>query len=215
MRILRKVLLGILVMTMVLVLVGGGIAYLMVRRTFPQINGTLRVAGLQDRVEIYRDKWGVPHIYAGSEHDALFAQGYVHAQDRLWHMEFNRRVGAGRLSEVLGEAALKQDRFLRTIGLYRAAQADFQILPSEVVADLQAYADGVNAFIFTHQDRLPLEFTLLGFTPEPWAPVDSVAWAKVMCMSLSGNWENELLRQRLISGLGEDRAWELAPPYPA
>jgi penicillin amidase len=214
-RILRRVLLSLLVVTMVLVLVGGGIAYLVVRRTFPQINGTLRVAGLQDRVEIYRDKWGVPHIYAGNEHDVLFAQGYVHAQDRLWHMEFNRRAGAGRLSEVLGEAALKQDRFLRTIGLYRAAQADLQILPPEVVAALQAYADGVNAFIFTHQDRLPLEFTLLGFTPEPWAPVDSVVWGKVMCMSLGGNWKYELLRQKLISGLGEDRAWELAPPYPA
>ncbi len=214
MRALGKVLSGILIVVVVLLLVVSSIAYLFVHRSFPQTDGTLLVAGLQDRVEIYRDTWGVPHIFARNEYDVFFAQGYVHAQDRLWQMEFSRRIGAGRLSEVLGEATLPSDRFLRTIGLYRAAQADLEVLPVEIVDALQAYADGVNAFIDTHQGRLPLEFVLLGFQPEPWTPTDSLAWGKVMCMDLGGNWESELLRQKLISALGEDKMRELVPPYP-
>ncbi len=214
MRVLRRVVLGILVAVLVLLMLGGGGAYLFVRRAFPKTNGTLQVAGLQDRVEIYRDEWGVSHIFAQNEHDVFFAQGYVHAQDRLWQLEFNRRVGAGRLSEVLGEATLKSDRFLRTIGLYRAAQADLAVLPAETINVLQAYADGVNAFIETHKASLPLEFTLLGFKPEPWTPMDTLAWGKVMCMDLGGNWEYELLRAQLIAAFGEEKTRELTPPYP-
>lgn len=216
MRVLRKIVLGILVLVLVFaLLLAGGAYFVFIRSTFPQTNGTVRVAGLGDSVDVYRDKWGVPHIYAENEHDLFFAQGYVHAQDRLWQMEFNRRVGAGRLSEVLGESTLTSDRFLRTIGLYRAAQADLQVLPAEVINALQAYADGVNAFITTHQNNLPLEFTLLEFKPEPWAPTDTLAWGKVMSMNLSGNWQNELVRQQLIAALGEDKVRELLPPYPA
>jgi penicillin amidase len=214
MRILCKIVLGILIVLLVLSLAAAGGAYYFLSRSFPKTNGTLPVAGLQDRVEVYRDKWGVPHIFAQNEHDLYFAQGYVHAQDRLWQMEFNRRVGAGRLSEVLGEATLKSDRFLRTIGLYRAAQEDLKALPSAVIDVLQAYADGVNAFVATHQDRLPLEFTLLGFQPEPWTPTDTLAWGKVMCMDLGGNWEGELLRMQLVAAFGEEKARELVPPYP-
>jgi penicillin amidase len=216
MRVLRKVVLGALVLVLVFALLLAGGAYVVfIRSTFPQIQGTLPVAGLQGRAEVYRDKWGVPHIFADNEHDLFFAQGYVHAQDRLWQMEFNRRIGAGRLSEVLGESTLDSDRFLRTIGLYRAAQADLQVLPPEVLAVLQAYADGVNAFIATHQNNLPLEFTLLGFKPEPWTPTDTLAWGKVMSMDLGGNWESELVRQQLISAMGEEKVRELLPPYPA
>ena len=111
---LRKLAL-VLTVVVVLLLVVSSVAYLFVHRSFPQTDGNLLVAGLQDRVEIYRDTWGVPHIFARNEYDVFFAQGYVHAQDRLWQMEFSRRVGAGRLSEVLGEATLDSDRFLRTI----------------------------------------------------------------------------------------------------
>lgn len=214
MRLLRKVVTGILVTALILATIAVTIGYVVIRRTFPQINGTLQVAGLVDAVEIVRDKWGVPHIYAKNEHDLFFAQGYVHAQDRLWQLEFSRRIGAGRLSEVLGEAGLENDRFLRTIGLYRAAQADYEVLPAEVIDVLQAYSDGVNAFIDTHRGRLPLEFMLLGFTPEPWTPVDSLAWGKVMCLSLGGNWEHELVWAQLLDALGEEKVLELAPRYP-
>ncbi len=214
MRVIRRVALIVLAMVLAFAILAASAGYLLIRRSFPKVNGILQVAGLQDRVEIGRDKWGVPHVHAQNEHDLYFAQGYVHAQDRLWQMEFNRRVGAGRLSEVLGEATLKSDRFLRTIGLYRAALEDLEVLPPDIIALLQAYADGINEFVATHQDRLPLEFALLGFKPEPWTPADSLAWGKVMCMDLGGNFEQELLRAKLVATLGEEKTRELLPPYP-
>jgi len=215
MRVLRKAVLAMLVLVLIFaLLLAGGVFVVFFRSTFPQTQGTLSVAGLQGKVDVYRDQWGVPHIFAENEHDLFFAQGYVHAQDRLWQMEFSRRLGAGRLSEILGESTLKSDRYLRTIGLYRAAEADVHDLQAEVLAVLQAYADGVSAFIATHPHNLPLEFTLLGFRPEPWTPTDSMVWGKVMAMSLGGNWDNELVRQQLIASLGEDRVRELLPSYP-
>jgi penicillin amidase len=211
---LRRILaiLALVIVVLALVAVGGATFFL--RRSFPTINGALPVEGLKAPVEIYRDRWGVPHIYAQNTEDLFFAQGYVHAQDRLWQMEFQRRIGHGTLSEVLGETTLETDRFLRTIGLARAAQADLALLDDETRLILETYARGVNAFIETHQGNLPLEFTLLGFKPAPWQPIDTVAWGKVMAWDLGGNWETELLRARLIQALGEEKTQELLPPYP-
>ena len=218
MKLLARVgrILGWLVVAIVvLVLVVAAGAYsLLVRRPFPVVNGSLQVAGLSDRVEIYRDRWGVPHIYARDMEDLYFAQGYVHAQDRLWQMDFNRRVGHGRLSEVLGETTLETDRFLRTLGLARAAAADLALADEETLRTLRAYAEGVNAFIEGHRGNLPLEFRILGYTPEPWEPLDSLVWGKVMAWDLGGNWSHELFRARLIQALGQQRAQELLPPYP-
>ena len=217
---LRKILIALGVVVLVVVLVVGGGGYLFIRRSFPTINGTIRVPGLQSEVRIYRDRWGVPNIYADNLHDLFFAQGYVHAQDRLWQMEFNRRVGSGTLSEVLGEATLEDDKFLRTIGLRRAAEKDWESLDENTRAALQAYADGVNAFIESHKDRLPLEFVILGATqvpgyiPAPWTPVDSLAWGKVMCWDLGANWRDELKWARFIQELGEETTRELMPAYP-
>jgi penicillin amidase len=214
MRLLRRILIILALVIVVLVLVAMGGATLFLRRSFPTVNGTIPVEGLKASVEIYRDRWGVPHIYAQNTEDLFFAQGYVHAQDRLWQMEFQRRIGHGTLSEVLGETTLETDRFLRTIGLARAAQADLALLDDETRLILETYARGVNAFIETHQGNLPLEFTLLGFKPAPWQPIDTVAWGKVMAWDLGGNWETELLRARLIQALGEEKTQELLPPYP-
>jgi penicillin amidase len=210
------VFLGVVVGCMLLavvaiVLVGGS---LFVRRTFPTIDGAVQVPGLSSTVEVYRDRWGVPHIYAQNVEDLFFAQGYVTAQDRLWHMEFNRRVGSGTLSEVLGEATLDTDRFIRTLGWRRVAEEEADNLSGEALTMLEAYSAGVNAFIDGHRGNLPLEFTILGFEPVPWTPADSIVWAKVMAWDLGGNWEAELLRAKLIEAVGEERAAELAPPYP-
>ena len=214
MKVLRNVLkiLAIAILVVLVMVVSGG--YVFIRRSFPAINGTIQVQGLKSRVEIYRDRWGIPHIYADSIEDLFFAQGYVHAQDRLWQMEFHRRIASGTLSEVLGEATLEADRFLRTIGLRRAAEADLALLDDETRLILESYARGVNAFIEAHQDRLPLEFTILGFKPAPWTPLDSLSWGRVMSWDLGGNWETELLRARLIQKLGPELTQELIPPYP-
>jgi len=207
--------LGVLfVVLLVLVLVVGSGAYLWLRRSFPTVHGTIQVPGLQATVEVSRDRWGVPHIYAQNNHDLFFAQGYVHAQDRLWQMEFNRRIASGTLSEVIGDKTLDKDRFLRTIGLHRTAEKDWDNCNPDTRQMLEAYADGINAFIESHRDRLPIEFTLLGFEPAPWTPIDTLAWGKVMSWQLGGNWDTELLRAKIVARLGEEKAQELMPPYP-
>ena len=213
MKHVAKVLIAIGIGLVIVLVILAGVGTWFVRRPWPTVNGTLTISGLLAPVEVIRDEWGVPHIYAENEHDLFFAQGYVHAQDRLWQMEFNRRIGSGTLSAVLGEATLDTDRFLRTIGLRRAAEQDRAQLEDETRAIMEAYAEGVNAYIETHRDRLPLEFTILGVDPAPWTPVDTLAWGKVMSFDLGSNYEFELLRARMIAELGQEAAQQLLPPY--
>jgi penicillin amidase len=201
----------ILLLTALVVAAAGG-AYT-VRRAFPEHSGTLRVPGLQAPVEVVRDRWGIPHITAQNAPDLFFAQGYVHAQDRLWQMELHRRTASGRLSELFGEVTLDTDRLLRTVGLRRVAQEELAIQDPQTRAALEAYARGVNAFVDSHRGRLPVEFLLLRTAPEPWTPVDSLAFAKLMAWILGGNWQAELLRAHLIARFGEDGARTLMPPY--
>jgi penicillin amidase len=213
---LALIVLGIVVCSIIILLLAAVLvgASLFIQRTFPTIDGTVEVPGLRAKVEVYRDEWGMPHIYAQDAEDLFFAQGYVTAQDRLWQMEMNRRIGSGTLSEVLGDATLDDDRFIRTLGWRRVAEMEAGSLEGESKALLEAYAAGVNAFIDSHRGGLPLEFTVLGFEPEPWTPADSISWAKVMAWDLGGNWEAELLRAQLIEAVGEEKAAELSPPYP-
>ncbi len=179
----------------------------------PRVNGRLRLQGVRAPVEILRDAWGVPHIYAENMHDLLFGQGFVHAQDRLWQMEFQRRLISGRLAEVLGQPVLDVDRYMRILGLRRVAEQEAGLLHDDLRGEMAAYAAGVNAGI-TRQP-LPVEFTLLRYRPEPWTLADSLSWAKMMAWSLSINWETELLRVRLAEALGPALAAELEPPWPA
>ncbi|WP_232822485.1 penicillin acylase family protein [Thermus sediminis] len=190
----------------------GGFVYL--RSSLPQAQGRMSLRGLSAPVEVVRDGKGVVRVRAASLGDLFFAQGFVHGQERLWQMEFQRRVGQGRLSEVLGEATLPQDRFLRTWGFYRAAEEAYKRLYPEEREAVEAYAAGVNAFLRSGHP-LPPEFLLLGFRPEPWTGPDVLVWAKMMSYDLSGNWEEELRRHRLLArGVSPERLLELIPPYP-
>ncbi|CAN5431979.1 penicillin acylase family protein [soil metagenome] len=210
---MRKVLWGLLVVllvALVVILVSGGF-YL--RTSLPQTTGVVKLEGLDGATEIVRDHDGVPHIFASTDHDAYFSLGYVHAQDRLWQMEFQRRIGAGRLSEILGPATLDTDKFLRTLGAYRAAEAAWPALKPESQAALQAYADGVNRWLDEHH-TLPPEFVLLRIEPEPWTTTDSLVWAKMMAWDLGGDWDLELLRLRLTQAIGPERTAQLLPGYP-
>ena len=197
-------------------LVGAGY-YLIFRRPLPKKSGEIKTAALSAPVEVFRDQWGVPHIYAQSQHDLFYAQGFVHAQDRLWQMDFNRRMVRGRLSEVLGEVALPLDRWMRILGMYRPSEQEYRLLSEETRLILQAYADGVNARL--RQGNLPVEFTLLRFRPEPWTPIDTLVWTKMMAWTLSVNWEAEILRAQMIERLGPELTAELdmhahaLPPY--
>jgi penicillin amidase len=188
-------------------------AYAWLRQSLPQISGELLVPGMRASVEVLRDDHGVPHIFASSADDAHFALGFLHAQDRLWQMEINRRIAAGRLAEALGPTALETDRFLRTLGVRRVAEGSLSRMDAETRASLDAYARGVNAFLAA-KPVLPVEFWLTGVRPEPWAAADSVAWAKMMAWDLGGNWRSELLRLRLAATLPTARIEEFLPPYP-
>jgi penicillin amidase len=213
-RLLPKALLAgaIVVVVLLGVVALGGYGYL--RRSLPQVDGTIVVAGLSAPVDIVRDADSVTHIFGKTKLDTYFGLGYAHSQDRLWQMEFQRRVGNGRLSEIFGTATVPTDRFLRTLGTGRAARSAWEALAPESKTALNAYVAGVNAFISTHHgSQLPPEFTMLRFEPEPWTGPDVLAWTKMMAWDLSKNYSMELLRHDVFSVIGV-RGAELFPPYP-
>ena len=189
-------------------------AALAVRSTFPREGGTVRVAGISRPVRIETDARGVPTIRAEGPEDALFGLGYAHARDRLWQMEFQRRVGAGRLAEVLGPKLVESDRFLRTIGFRRAAEAAWPALSEGSRRLIEAYVRGVNQYLTT-SSRRPIEFRLLRVSPEPFGVVDCLLWAKMMAWDLGGNAANEIRRARFAAVVGPARAAELLPPVPS
>jgi penicillin amidase len=169
--------------------------------TLPRQDGTVRLPGLEGPVAIARDGAGVVTIRASGDADAAFALGFAHAEDRLFQMDLTRRLGAGRLSEIMGEPGLRADRFMRRLGLYRVAQANYDHLPAEAQQLFQAYAAGVNAFLLRRDNLLPPEFLLLRYRPEPWKPADSLVWGRLMAWQLSGNWRDERLRRDLAGRL--------------
>lgn len=199
----------LLSMAVVLALLGTGGVYLYPRLALPVVNGRLAVPGLNAPVEVIRDRWGVPHIYANNEDDLFFAQGYVQAQDRLWQMDLCRRAAQGTLAEVLGEDALPSDRLARTLGFARGALAEWAMLEPDVKQALEAYARGVNAYLSAPGRRLPVEFQSLGYTPAPWQPLDSLAYARLAAWGQSPEWREELLRARLVRAVGPERAAQL------
>ena len=209
MPLILKLLLALLA-TLLVAAIGG---YQYLRLSLPDTEGEIRIAGIAGTVEIQRDGYGIPHIFAQRDEDAIFGLGFAHAQDRLWQMEMNRRIAAGRVAEILGPGALEADRFLRTLGVRRAAEANLSGFDAETRRLLDAYAAGVNAFL-AGNPVLPPEFWLTGARPEPWTPADSVAWTKMMAWDLGKNWRNELLRMRLSKSLPLARIHEFVAPYP-
>ncbi len=219
---LRRILAGILAVILVLIIILVVFGFITVRRSFPQVDGEIRLSGLNAPVDIYRDRFGIPHIYASTSHDLFFAQGYVHAQDRFWQMDFWRHIGSGRLSEMFGESQLKTDQFLRTLGWARIAQQEFAAMSPAEQAILQAYADGVNAYLADHRgSALSLEYAILklltpDYSPEPWQPYHTLSWAKVMAWDLGeGQMSYEIELAELLDILTVEQVNEIIPPYPA
>jgi len=200
--------------TGITLLFGGALFALWARSTLPQTAGEMKLAGVSGQVEIFRDANGVPHIFAGNANDAYFALGYVHAQDRLWQMEFTRRLGAGRLAEVVGDAGLGADRFLRTLGLYHHAEIAAARLSEPARGALGAYAAGVNAWLQHGHASLPPEFILLNYEPEPWTVADSIVWGQLLAYQLSTNWQGELYRAGLRRKLPQKQIAQLWPGDP-
>jgi len=197
-----------------LVLLAGIALWLYARQTLPLTEGRLALQGPLAEVRIERDEHGVPAIHAASRDDAFFGLGFVHAQDRLWQLETHKRIGGGRLAQAFGPAALDNDRFLRALGVRRAAAAQWALMQGEARSAVMAYTAGINAYLSQSMKARPPEFVVLGLTPEPWTPEDTMAWTIMMAWDLGANWNNELLRMRLALQLPVARIDELLPPYP-
>jgi penicillin amidase len=183
-------------------------------RASPARSGELSVPGLSGMATIERDANGIPTIRGASIEDVAFGLGFAHAQDRLWQLETHRRIGSGRLAEGFGAAALDSDRFLRALGVRRAAVAQWARLGGESRSVLLAYTAGINAVLHRHLGARPPEMLILGLAVEDWTPPDSLAWATMMAWDLGGNWTAELLRARLSLTMPVSRVNELLPPYP-
>ena len=210
---------------LVLALAAGLTGVRAVRRPFPTYDGELALAGLSAPVTVYRDEHGIPQIYAETIEDLFRAQGFVHAQDRFWEMDFRRHVTSGRLSEWFGPDQLETDTFLRTLGWRRVAEAEWRLLSPEGQGYLTAYAEGVDAWLEAtggpaDTGRKALQYRLLGlqnsgYRVAPWDPVDSLAWLKAMAWDLRGNLESEIERAALLTaGLTRAQVEQLYPSYP-
>ncbi len=200
-----------LLAALVVVVLAAIIAYLFSAQT--AISGKRIMRNLGDSVVISFDASDIPHIKANSSADALFALGYLHATERSWQLEMNRRIGSGRLSEILGKDTVPIDRFIRTLGIKRAAERQFDRYPAATKHLLQSYADGVNAGNASLGWALPIEYFLTGSKPGHWSPTDSVAWMLMMAYDLGGNWQKELQRLELSQFLSTKQVWEVVPPH--
>jgi penicillin G amidase len=184
------------------------------RRPLPKRRGTIELEGLEGRVQVRRDRWGVPHIEADAQRDLYFAQGFVHAQDRLWQMDFYRRAVEGKIAAMAGEEGLPIDRLMRTLGIRRVAEAEEAALEPELRALLERFCAGVNASAAA-ATALPFEMQLLRLDWKPWRPVDILSLGKLLAFGLSTNWERELLRADMLRALGPELTARLDPTYPA
>ncbi len=209
MRVLKWII-GIL-LGLILVIFVGVYAYL--RFTLPDYNGQITVPGITKPVDIIRDSYGMPHIYAQTDADAYFALGYCIAQDRLFHMDLMRRAARGKLAEILGKDLVPVDRFFRTITAGKSFEEIAAAYKHETISAAKAYAAGVNYFIKHHKGPLPLEFTILGYAPEPWQPSDAVAIQYVMALDLNTALNVEMLHAAVIEKVGEKMAQEIFPDY--
>ncbi|WP_460871805.1 penicillin acylase family protein [Nocardioides pakistanensis] len=205
----------------VLLLVAGLVATVaVVRRPFPTVDGELELPGLAAEVEVLRDEQGIPHVYADTAEDLFYAQGFVHAQDRFFEMDFRRHVTAGRLAEMLGEDALETDMYIRTMGWRRIAEQEMSLLSPETLDYLEAYSAGVNAYLDSHSPgEMALEYSVLAlngldYVPEEWTPVDSVAWLKAMAWDLRGNMTEEIDRAIMSVNHTAEEIEYLYPTYP-
>ncbi|WP_458244286.1 penicillin acylase family protein [Streptomyces sp. MAI_2237] len=219
----RKARLVVLVLVLAII---GGIAYgaywsiSTVRASFPQTKGSLTLDGLSGPVDVKRDGYGIPQIYASSDEDLFMAQGYVQAQDRFYEMDVRRHMTSGRLSEMFGKGQVKNDEFLRTLGWDRVAKEEYDTkLSASTKKYLQAYAEGVNAYLQGKDGKdISLEYAALGFTndykPAKWTPVDSISWLKAMAWDLRGNMQDEIDRALMTSRLGPKQIADLYPDYP-
>jgi penicillin G amidase len=206
---ITKIFIGVGFSLVVILLAIGIFLYHLVTKSYPQTSGTIITAELRGDVAIYRDEYGVPHIFANDEHDLMFAAGYVQAQDRLWQMEMFRRAGQGRLSEILDTATVKIDKLFRTLGFSCVADSIYARMYPTSRLLLDDFAEGVNEFINTHKGKYPIEFDMLDFEPEPWKPQHSLLIARLLAWELNFSWWVDLTYGEIASLVPPEKFKEL------
>lgn len=214
MRSWKKILLGLSISFIIIFIVAGAIFYNMLSSSLPAYQGIITSSKIISDIEIYRDSFAVPYIFAENDNDAAFALGYVHAQERLFTMDFIRRAGEGRLSEILGDEAVPFDNMFRTVGIKRNILRNYSRIDPSVISLLQSYSDGVNAYIEERKGNYSIEFDVLGYQPEKWKPLHSLIIIKMMAWELNMSWWTDLTFSELIQKLGEKKALEILPDYP-
>ncbi|GAB6859905.1 penicillin acylase family protein [Microbacterium xylanilyticum] len=219
-RIIGRAAFGVIAGALVLVTAAALFLVWTAQRSFPQTSGELSLKGLHARVTVQRDDRGIPTVTADDAHDLFFAQGFVHAQDRFWEMDFRRHVTSGRVAEIFGATQVATDEFLRTLGWHRIAEQEVAAMDATTRGYYQAYADGVNAYLADHRGAdASFEYAVIGmtnpgYTIEKWTPADSVAWLKAMAWDLRGNIEDELARALLVPTVDAATMNEIYPAYP-
>lgn len=214
MRSWKKILFGLSISFIIIFIVAGAILYNMLSSSLPAYQGIITSSKIISDIEIYRDSFAVPYIFAENDNDAAFALGYVHAQERLFTMDFIRRAGEGRLSEILGDEAVPFDNMFRTVGIKRNILRNYSRIDPSVISLLQSYSDGVNAYIEERKGNYSIEFDVLGYQPEKWKPLHSLIIIKMMAWELNMSWWTDLTFSELIQKLGEKKALEILPDYP-
>jgi penicillin amidase len=220
-RILLWFVSALVILALLLAAFGYGWVKTTAPKSFPQVDGEIKLAGLDGPVDVYRDGMGIPNIYAATMHDLFMAQGYVHAQERFWQMDVWRHIGAGRVAEMFGKSQVESDAFLRTLGWARIAQQELDASSADDLAIMNAYAEGVNAYLADHKGTgLSLEYGVLkllnpDYAPEPWTPLNTLTWAKAMAWDLGGNMDAEIELAILLKTFSAEQLAELYPPYPA
>jgi len=211
---ITKIFIGILGIIIFIAIVVIFLGVRLVKKSLPQTRGTIAVEGLNYPVKVYRDVYGVPHIFAKNDTDLFFAMGYVVSQDRFWQMELNRRAALGTLSAIFGARALEIDKFIRTIGLPEIANQLAQNLSSESKKLITAYTAGINAYLSENRDKLPIEFMLLQYHPQPWEIKHSLAYQRLMAWNLEMAWHVDPVFGEIVGKVSPAKANEIIPQYP-
>jgi len=214
MRKWKKILIGLSLTIIITFIIAGGIFYSMLTSSLPQYSGVIKSSKIINDLEIYRDSFAVPYIIAESDEDVAFALGYLHAQERLFTMDLIRRAGEGRLSEILGESAIPFDKMFRTVGIKRNIAKNLGKYNPTIMKVLQAYSDGVNAYLEERNGNYAIEFDVLNYQPEKWKPIHSLIIIKMMAWELNISWWTDLSFAELIQKLGIEKVLEILPDYP-
>jgi len=214
MRKWKKIFIGLSLTFLITFIIAGWIFHNMLSSSLPQYAGEISSSKITSNIEVYRDSFAVPYIFAQSDEDVAFALGFLHAQERMFTMDLIRRAGEGRLSEILGEKAIPFDKMFRTVGINRNIAKNLSKYDPTVMKILVAYSNGVNQYLKDRTGAYAIEFDVLGYEPEQWKPIHSLIVIKMMAWELNISWWTDLSFAELIQKLGKEKVLEILPDYP-